>query len=178
MTNVMDPSDGVHDAYTERGDPVYTTGRHLPGLDDVEQQCWDRYMGASTRICTLLQRTLHSAHGLGLSDVRLLALLADAKDGRCRMGTLAHELAEHPSRVTEQTHRLEEQGLLTRSTSDRDRRVVTATISATGRARLGTAMTTYAGIVRQFYLDPLTRGQMTATGDSSRRVSEELRRLR
>ena len=179
MTNVLDPSDGVHlDSRAERGAPRGSLRRLLPGLDDVEQRCWDQYVEASTRIWTLLQRTLQSEHGLGLSDVRLLAMLADAKDGSCRMGELAHELVERPSRVTEQTHRLETQGLLSRRPSERDHRGITATISRAGRDRLRAAMTTYAGIVRQYYLDPLTRGQMTATGDSSRRVSEELRRLR
>ncbi len=173
MTNVMDPSDGIHDARTDR-----VTRRRLPGLDEVEQHCWDHYVEASTLIWLLLQRTMQAAHGLSLSDVRLLAVLADAKDGSCRMGALAHELVERPSRVTEQTHRLETQGLLRRGASDRDRRGVTATISPAGRTRLRAAMTTYAGIVRRHYLDPLTRGQMTGLGDSGRRVSEELRRLR
>ena len=144
--------------------------RHLPGLDDVEHECWLHFTEAATRIGDILQRTLVDAHNLTLFDMLLLAILAKSDDGSARMGDLARALVLIPSRVTQVASRLEAQGLLTRSTSRNDRRRVIATITPAGRARLRPALETYAGIVRTYYLVPLSRQQMTAVGDSCRRI--------
>ena len=144
---------------------------HLPGLDDVENDCWLQFTEAVTRIGDILQRTLEHAHNLTLADVMLLEILARSDDGSARMGDLAGALVLIPSRVTQLASRLEAQGLLARNTSTNDRRRVIATISPAGRARLKPALQTYADIVRTYYLVPLSRQQMTAVGDSCRRIS-------
>jgi DNA-binding MarR family transcriptional regulator len=148
----------------------------LPGLDDTEQQCWEYFLDSSARMFDLLQRELSHRHNLALFDVLLLSALARSEDGSARMGDLADALVLTPSRLTEQTRRLQAKGMVTRTVSPDDRRGVLATITTAGRIRLQSAMTTYARIVRRHYLDPLTRQQMTATGDSCRRISDELHR--
>jgi DNA-binding MarR family transcriptional regulator len=143
----------------------------LPGLDGVEHECWSQFAEAATRIGAVLQRMLICEHNLTLADLMLLGILAKSDDGSARMGDLADALVLIPSRVTQLAGRLEAQGLLTRSASKNDRRGVIATITHDGRVRLKPALRTYAGIVRTHYLVPLSRQQMTAIGDSCRRVS-------
>jgi DNA-binding MarR family transcriptional regulator len=150
----------------------------VPGLEDVEQQCWQQFIDSSSRIFDTLHRTLMTEHNLGLYDVLLLGILAKSDDGSARMGDLAEALVLIPSRVTQQTHRLEAQGLLRRTASKDDRRGVSATITRAGRARLRPALTTYARIVRAQFLDPLSRQQMSAVGDSCRRISTGMKRLK
>lgn len=148
--------------------------RHLPGFDEVEHECWRQFTESATRIGDILQRTLMLEHNFSLSDVMLLDILAKSHNGSARMGDLAGALVLIPSRVTQQASRLEAQGLLTRSASKDDRRGVVATITQVGRARLRPALQTYARIVRAHYLNPMSRQQMTAVGESCRRISSGL----
>ncbi|ANW67564.1 hypothetical protein BCA37_08780 [Mycobacterium sp. djl-10] len=142
----------------------------LPGLDDVEHECWRQFSESATRIGDLLQRTLTREHGFSLHDVMLLQTLATAPAGSARMGDLADALVLLPSRLTQQVARMEGAGLVVRSVSPQDRRGVVASITDAGRVRLGPALDTYARVVRSHFLDPVTRRQMTSIGDSCRRV--------
>ena len=148
---------------------------NLPGLDDTEQRCWQNFRESSAQLCELLNRLLIERHGLSLFDVRLLQFLAKSDDGSARMGDLADALILIPSRVTQQTRRLEVQGLTRRSTHKGDRRGVVATITRDGRTRLQLALKTYARAVHKHYLGQLSRQQMTALGDSSRRINTPLK---
>lgn len=145
--------------------------------DAVESECWDVYLETAIRAYHALNRTLQHAHALSLLDVILLDFLMKAPDGAARMGDLAKAVVLMPGRVTQQVRRLEAQGLLRRTTSERDRRSVIAQITPTGRSRLRSALRTYAGWVRTYYLNPLSRRQISAVGDSCRRVSTALREL-
>lgn len=158
---------------------VYPTGPkppplRLPGLDGAEEQCWQNFGEAATQLYAALNRQVADAHGLTLVDVMLLGLLANSPEG-ARMGELAEALAVIPSRVTEQVRRLQASGLVLRSKSPDDRRVVIASITCKGRVRLQPALITYARAVRRLYLNPLSRQQMTALGDSSRRIGAALK---
>jgi DNA-binding MarR family transcriptional regulator len=150
-------------------------GQELTGLDEVERECWRHFTESASRIGDILQRTFLLEHNLTLSDVMLLANLAKSDAGSARMGDLAGALVQIPSRVTQRVARLEAQGLLTRGATKDDRRGVVATITRVGRLRLEPVLQTYARIVRTHYLDPLSRQQMGAVGDSCRRIGDGLR---
>jgi DNA-binding MarR family transcriptional regulator len=90
------------------------------------------------------------------------------------MGELAQALSVIPSRVSEQVRRLESQGLVSRGKGADDRRVVVASITNKGRVQLKPVLRTYAGWVRELYLNPLSRPQMTALGDTCRRIDDDL----
>lgn len=147
----------------------------LPGLDELELHCWQEFTETATRLYAALNRQLADAHGLSLLDVKLLRVLANSPKGCARMGELADALAVTRSRVSQQMYRLEAQGLARRSRSADDRRVVIASITREGGLRLKPALRTYARAVRAHYLNPLTRRQMTALGDSCRRIESALR---
>ncbi len=146
-----------------------------PEVVDDELGSWNDFIEAATHLYVALNRKLLEDHKLSLLDVTLLRTLANADQGSARMGELAQELALRPSRVSEQVRRLESEGLVSRTTSKRDRRGVVATITREGRARLQLALATYASGVRSLYLGPLSRQQMTALGDSARRIDWALR---
>ena len=149
-------------------------GTSVPGLDDLESSSWHHFLEAGSLFIEILNRELLVAHELGLSDVRLLELLDRADGRRVRMGDVAEALTLQPSRLTALVRRLESSGLVLRHTDNRDRRGVVVSVTATGRARLAAALHTYAHLVRNHYLDQLTRQQMTALGESSRRITEEM----
>jgi DNA-binding MarR family transcriptional regulator len=144
---------------------------HPPALDETELRSWQHFLDAAMRLYILLNRKLMDVHKLTLFDVLLLETLAESGSRSARMGDLAHALMLTPSRVSQQIRRLESQGLVRRSTSSRDRRGVVATITHDGLARFRPALATYAQVVRSHYLDQLSRPQMAALGDSSRRIN-------
>lgn len=147
----------------------------MPGLDIAEQKSWQNFLDAALRLYGTLNRTLVDQHKLSLVDVRLLEILDNSDTGAARMGDLAEQLMSLPSRVTRQIRRLESAGLVRRNASPDDGRGVLASITDRGRAVVGEAIATYAKGVREHYLGPLSRPQMAAMGENSRRISAALK---
>lgn len=147
----------------------------MPGLDIAEQKSWQNFLDAALRLYGTLNRTLVDQHKLSLVDVRLLEILDNSETGAARMGDLAEQLMSLPSRVTRQIRRLEASGLVRRNASPDDGRGVLASITDRGRAVVGEAIGTYAKGVREHYLGPLSRPQMAAMGENSRRISAALK---
>ncbi|MUL81486.1 MULTISPECIES: MarR family winged helix-turn-helix transcriptional regulator [unclassified Mycolicibacterium] len=150
----------------------------MPGLDDAEQACWQFFIESSTRLGEILYQRLLDEHDLPLVDFLLLDVLAKSDGGSARMTDLAKRLTLTPSRVTARVQRLQSRGLVERATSKDDRRSVVASITRDGRACVHHAMRTYARTVRELYLNRLSRRQMTALGDSCRRINDELQHVR
>jgi DNA-binding MarR family transcriptional regulator len=151
------------------------TASAMPGLDIAEQRSWQNFLDSALRVYATLNKSLVEKHHLTLNDVRLLDLLDKSATGSARMGDLADELMSLPSRVTRQIHRLENQNLVRRCSSPDDGRGVLALITDDGRARLREAMTTYGMGVRTHFLGRLSRAQITAMGESCRRVGTALK---
>lgn len=154
------------------------TGRSasaMPGLDLAEQRAWENFLDAALRISGSLNRTLSEEHNLTLVDVRLLEILSRSESGAARMGDLADQLVSLPSRITRQIRRLEQAGLVRREASPEDGRGVLAAITDDGRAAVTAAIVTYAVAVRQRFLRPLTRSQMSALGENCRRIGTTLK---
>lgn len=151
------------------------TASELPGLDIAEQRAWENFLDAALRVYGTLNRSLAEKHKLALVDVRLLDILDKSATGSARMGDLAEQLLSLPSRVTRQIRRLERVGLVRREASPEDGRGVLASITDEGRAAVAGARGTYAEAVRQYFLSPLTRPQMSAMGENARRISSALK---
>lgn len=156
-------------------DGTETPAHHLPGLDEIEQQCWQAFLESSALLLSRVSRQLLARHNLSLFDFLVLQSLARSADGSARMGDLAHALVLAPSRLTELMRRLESHGLVRRSRSRTDGRGVLASITREGRAVVRPAARTYVQAVRSFYLAPISRPQMIALGDSCRRISVPLK---
>lgn len=150
-------------------------GVAMPGLEIAEQRAWENFLDATLRIYGSLNRTLSDGHKLTLVDVRLLQILDASESGSTRMGDLAEQLVSLPSRVTRQIRRLEDAGLVRRGASPEDGRGVLASITDQGRAAVAAAMVTYAEAVRQRFLAPLSRPQISAIGDNCGRLSDAVK---
>ena len=142
----------------------------MPGLDVAEQRAWEHFLDAALIVYSTLNRTLSESHKLSLVDVRLLEILDTSQTGSARMGDLAEQLLSLPSRVTRQIRRLEEAGLVRREASPEDGRGVLASITDQGREAVSVALVTYSNAVRERFVRPLTRQQLTAIGENCRRL--------
>src|SRR5690625_1294709 len=145
-------------------DGAETPVHQLPGLDEIEQQCWHGFLESSTQLLELINRRLLARHDMSLFDFLALEALARSADGSVRMGDLAHAMVLSPSRLTELMRRLESRGLVRRNRSRTDGRGVIASVTREGRARLRPAVRTYAQTVREYYLSQMSRPQMIALG--------------
>ena len=144
-------------------------------VGDGEWQQWERFGESAELLYREINAALIYRHDLGVPDLQLLNLHnADARR-RVRMGTLADALVLAPSRLTWQVGRLEVRGFVRRFPSREDKRGIVVGITRQGQNHLRPALCTYAMFVRQFYLAPLNREQMTALGDGARRVSDALK---
>lgn len=147
----------------------------MPGLEPAEASAWESFIDATLRVYGSLNRTLSEQHRLTLLDVRLLEILCASASGSARMGDLADQLVSLPSRVTRQIRRLEDAGLVHREASPEDGRGVLATVTDRGREAFSTAIVTYAEAVRQRFVAPLTRAQVSSVGENCRRISTSLK---
>ena len=147
----------------------------MPGMDIAEERSWQNFLEASLRLYGTLNKKLSEQHKLSLVDVRLLEILSRSDTGSARMGDLAEQLLSLPSRVTRQIRRLEAAGLVEREASPDDGRGVLAGITERGRALVDESLATYGEAVREYFLGPLTRPQMSALGENCRRISADLK---
>jgi DNA-binding MarR family transcriptional regulator len=73
-------------------------------------------------------------YGITFAAYEALRLLAFTRTGALPMGKLGLRLMVHPAAVTNAIGKLEQRGLVRRSMSPEDRRVVLATVTDAGRA--------------------------------------------
>jgi DNA-binding MarR family transcriptional regulator len=89
-----------------------------------------------------LQGGLGALHGLGLTDLRLMRLVAAAPGGRITRTALAKQLHVSASTVTRMAAPLEKIGVLSREADPRDARIGYVVLSPAGRELLGNANAT------------------------------------
>jgi DNA-binding MarR family transcriptional regulator len=142
----------------------------LPGLDFVEQTCWDEFLESSIQLFAAIDYRLKQTMGLTLAAVRLLNYL-DVSNGSFRKSQLSHALMLNPSRVGQLIRHLKPQQFVTQSATPNDPRGIRVSITDTGRARLEAARQIVAEEVRAHYLGGMSRHQMTMLTDSHRRIN-------
>ncbi|HEX6116660.1 MAG TPA: MarR family transcriptional regulator, partial [Solirubrobacterales bacterium] len=76
-------------------------------LDDRELAAWRGFLRAHREVVAHLDEELQRAHDLPLSSYEVLLYLAEAEDGRLRMGELAERLLLSRSGLTRLVDRLE-----------------------------------------------------------------------
>ncbi|MFC4910829.1 MarR family winged helix-turn-helix transcriptional regulator [Actinomadura gamaensis] len=113
----------------------------LQGRADV--RLWNRVLALHARVEHRLGTVLQRQHGLGLSEYRALALLAEAPDGELRMQDLASGLGLNQSSVTRLVGRLNEAGFSYRDLCPDDKRGVYTVITDAGRERYRRARPSY-----------------------------------
>ncbi|MEV5575597.1 MarR family transcriptional regulator [Spirillospora sp. NPDC052269] len=117
----------------------------LQGQADV--RLWNRVIALHARVEQRLGTVLQRQHGLGLSEYRALALLAEAPDGELRMQDLATGLGLNQSSVTRLVGRLNDAGFGYRDLCPDDRRGVYTVITDAGRERYLQARPAYEEVL-------------------------------
>ncbi|GAA3193129.1 MarR family transcriptional regulator [Actinocorallia longicatena] len=154
--------------------PVKDYGDHVTfdPLAEAYRQWQDRWpdhadhMAAVTSVMRVQQLLLSRIeailrpHGLTFAAFEAMRLLAFSRTGSLPMGKMGQRLMVHPASVTNVISRLEKRGLVTRTPSPADRRVVLAQITDDGRRVIEEA--TAALHEADFALPDLTPDQAAA----------------
>jgi len=130
---------------------------------DLELEAWQSFLHAHDRLIRRLDEDLRRAHGLSLNEYDVLVRLARAPGRRLGMTELARRVMMSPSGLTRVVDRLVTAGFVDRSREQSDARVMTASLTSSGRARARAAARTHLGGIREYF--------------SSRMSEEELRVL-
>ncbi len=145
-------------------------------MNAKEQEAWRLYMDGNNRLMNVLNRSLNDRHGLSLAEYRILVMLTEAPDGALRMSDLADGVLSSRSRLTHQIRRMEQEGMVVRSSCPEDGRGVLATITDEGRRRLGEAAPTHVDDVRAHLIDLLSADELDILARIFTRVEEALDR--
>ena len=124
---------------------------------------WRAFLLAHARVVRRLDEELRAEHDLSLAEYDALLTIAQAPDGRVRMGSLADQVLLSKSGVTRLIDRLVSDGLVERSTCSADARGAEAVLTATGRARLRDASRTHLRGIDEHFLAIIDPEDLDAT---------------
>ena len=125
-------------------------------LDPNQTQAWRAFLRGTAQVNEVVNRDLEDLAGLSLHEYEVLVRLAEAPERTMRMSALASELVYSRSRLTHTVRRMEEAGLVERTTCESDRRGVNCTITAKGAGRLEQAQPGHVTSVREHLVNRLT----------------------
>jgi len=141
-------------------------------LDPEEQQTWRGLIELILELEAEQEEALVETHGLTAGEYGVLVRLSEAPDRQLRMCDLAQGLRLSPSGLTRRVDGLVKRGLVTRDASTCDRRVMLASLTAAGMAKLEAAAPTHVAAVRRSLFDHLAAEDVRVLNDVLRRARD------
>jgi DNA-binding MarR family transcriptional regulator len=141
-----------------------------PELGEAELAAWRGLVRVHAALVRELDAELDARHGLPLSSYEVLRCLSRAPGGRLRMAELAEHVLLSRSGMTRLIDRLEREGMVTRSTCDKDGRGCYAGLTDLGRATVEQARTTHIEVVRAGFLRHFSEDEMRGLASMFERV--------
>lgn len=131
--------------------------RHPRRLGDDEMQAWLPVIRFVQLLPQVLDRALKDEVGLNHARYAILIMLAGQVDGGATtMTELARIAGLSRSRLSHALDSLEERGWVERTSCNRDKRTLSATLTPAGREVLRSAAPVHVEQIRELVLDPLT----------------------
>jgi DNA-binding MarR family transcriptional regulator len=140
----------------------------MPNQHGVE--AWQALIRAHAALMRQLTTDLVEAIGLTLGDFDVLAHLGQAGGG-LRISELAAQAYSSRSGMTRRIDRLVDEGLVTRATTDTDRRGVVASLTEAGAARFTEAAPLHLRPVSELFVEKLTDDQLATVARALSKVS-------
>jgi len=143
-------------------------------LDADQQRSWRGFALGLTLLLDRLDADLQNAFGLSLTEYEILVRLSERPEQSMRMAQLADALAHSRSRVTHTVARMENAGLVNRSTSPEDGRGIVCTLTDRGYDLLVEAAPVHVQGVRDYLVDLASRDDFAALGRVMNAVADRL----
>jgi DNA-binding MarR family transcriptional regulator len=129
-------------------------------LDEAELAAWKGLLRVHAALVKVLDAELEARHGLPLTSFEVLVSLRKAPGGKLRMAELAEHALLSRSGMTRLIDRLEREGMVCRSTCDKDGRGCYAVLTADGSTAVDNARATYISVVRSGFLRHFSHDEM------------------
>jgi DNA-binding MarR family transcriptional regulator len=110
---------------------------------------WRELMSSHARVSEALEHALQERHALSLSEYEVLQRLAESDDCKRRMQEVAAEIHLSQSALSRLVGRLEEEGLVSRTMCEHDRRGIWACLTDQGRAAQEKAGATHREVLAE-----------------------------
>jgi DNA-binding MarR family transcriptional regulator len=135
----------------------------MPRLDAERVALWRQFCLVSTAVQRTVELQLTEDHGLPLAWFDALTVIRNA-GGSMRVHELCTELEEVPSSLSRRLDRMEGDGMVRRKRTPQpdDRRAVTISLTADGRAVWRDANITYRRLVQEHFAKRLTETDLAA----------------
>jgi DNA-binding MarR family transcriptional regulator len=135
----------------------------MPRLDAERIGLWRQFCQTSAALQRNVDQQLSDEHFISLAWFECLAAIRDA-GGVMRVHELSEVLGELPSSLSRRLDRLEQEGYVRRKHTPLpdDRRAVSVSLSASGRAAWRDANITYRRMVQQHFAQNLTETDISA----------------
>ena len=162
-----DPSRSARQApRASRHRPAETDDELAAALARLHQQTplWQSFLAAHRRIVEQLADEMLTEHQLPLEWFDVLVHLADLPGMRARQKELRDRVLLSESGVSRLLARMEQAGVITRSTAGDDRRGLEITVTAAGQAALLGAIDSHLQLVASLFTDRLTGTDRAALG--------------
>ncbi|WP_370618780.1 MarR family winged helix-turn-helix transcriptional regulator [Mumia sp. Pv 4-285] len=122
---------------------------------DTSLDAWRAYAATHERLVRHLAREITRETGLSDADYAVLEALVDVPAGRLRARDLRLALEWEKSRLSHQTRRMEQRGLLARETCEADGRSADVVVTAEGREAAAQARAVREASLRSLVVDTL-----------------------
>lgn len=110
---------------------------------------WNELESEHARVREALEHALQRQHRLSLSEYEVLRRLVASPEGHRRIQELAEEIHLSQSALSRLVQRLEDDGFVSRSVCDHDRRGVYACVTDAGRKAQAEAHPTHASVLSE-----------------------------
>jgi DNA-binding MarR family transcriptional regulator len=124
----------------------------MPAKAAQRDQLLDRWNELETehaRVREALEHRLQREHRLSLSEYEVLRRLSEAPEGHRRIQELAEEIHLSQSALSRLVQRLEDDGFVSRTVCDHDRRGVFACVTDAGRKAQADAHPTQVSVLQE-----------------------------
>lgn len=144
-------------------------------LDERELTAWKQFLTVGAAVNRLVDHQLKRDAGLSHPQFEVLARLAEAPEGRLRMTELAGAAVTSKSGLTYQVGQLEKAGFVRRCGCPSDERGIVAVLTEAGWRKLREAAPGHAALVRELFVDGMSRKDFAALADGLGALHENLR---
>jgi DNA-binding MarR family transcriptional regulator len=143
-------------------------------LDADQQGSWRAFVVGVTLLLDRLDADLQHSFDVSLTEYEIMVRLSERPERSMRMAQLADSLAHSRSRVTHTVARMQNAGLVARSTSPEDGRGIVCTLTDAGYALLVEAAHVHVEGVRDYLVDLAPPDDFAALGRVMNAVTDRL----
>ena len=133
-------------------------------LSEAELGAWRGLVRVHAALVRELDAQLDARHGLPLSSYEVLRSLSRVPGGRMRMAELTEHVLLSRSGMTRLIDRLEREGMVARSSCDKDGRGCNAVLTDAGVVTVDRARATHIEVVRSGFLRHFSAGELRELG--------------